>query len=37
MDDHGGLRQREIDAGKILLCCSRPAAGTAGESIVLDC
>lgn len=37
MDNHGGLRQREIDAGKILLCCSRTAATTPGTSVVLDC
>ncbi|MGO1681015.1 MAG: 2Fe-2S iron-sulfur cluster-binding protein, partial [Corynebacterium variabile] len=37
MDDHGGLRQREIDGGKILLCCSRVEATTPGTSVVLDC
>ena len=33
MSDNGGLRQRDIDAGRILLCCSRPA----GDPVELDC
>ena len=24
MNHQGGIRQREIDAGQILLCCARP-------------
>ncbi|MGO1948825.1 MAG: flavin reductase family protein [Mycobacteriaceae bacterium] len=42
MRHQGGLRQRDIDAGRILACCSRPVTahdgtgGTAGAGIVVD-
>lgn len=35
MRHQGGLRQRDIDAGKILTCCSRPV-DDGGTDIVLD-
>lgn len=35
MTHNGGLRQREVDAGKILLCCSRPDG--LSPTLELDC